>query len=85
MTILDRHETALRELDRRANDGIEVRLLWDSRTGCVLVAVKDGRSGESFELEVAPADALAAFHHPYAYAAGAAAGVAPLTQPCGQR
>jgi hypothetical protein len=32
------------------------------------VAVQDERSDESFELAVEAADALAAFHHPYAYA-----------------
>ena len=57
-----------RELDRRTNDGIEVRLLWNARTDRVSVAVEDERSGESFELEIDSADALAAFQHPYAYA-----------------
>jgi hypothetical protein len=33
----------------------------------VLVAVHDARTVESFELQVAAADALFAFHHPYAY------------------
>lgn len=61
-------ETEIRELDRRKSDGIEVRLLWNSHTDCVSVAVEDERSGASFELEIDPADALAAFHHPYAYA-----------------
>jgi hypothetical protein len=61
-------EAAVRELDRRSSDGIEVRLLWSPRTNQVSVAVADTRSGESFELPVAGADALAAFHHPYIYA-----------------
>ena len=58
----------VRELDRRSGDGIEVRLLWSPGTNQVLVAVADTRSGESFELRVTGADALAAFHHPYIYA-----------------
>lgn len=58
-----------RELDRRINDGIEVTLLWDPQTYRVAVAVEDHRAGDSFELEVDPADALNAFRHPYAYAA----------------
>ena len=60
-------ENELRELDRRTNDGIDVRLLWNSQTYRVSVAVEDERSGEAFEFEVDPADALAAFHHPFAH------------------
>jgi hypothetical protein len=58
----------VRELDRRTNDGIDVRLLWNPRRNRVSVAVKDERSGESFEFEVDSANALAAFHHPFAQA-----------------
>ena len=61
-------ETVLRELDRRTSDGIDVRLLWNTQTNRVSVAVEDNRVDESFELEIEPADALSAFHHPYAYA-----------------
>jgi hypothetical protein len=39
------------------------------RNNTVQVAVTDMRLGGSFEFEVHPAEALAAFHHPYAYAA----------------
>jgi hypothetical protein len=62
--------SAIRELDHRTNDGIDVRLLWNSRTNHVFVAVEDHRNGRSFELPVSGADALDAFHHPYAYCAG---------------
>jgi hypothetical protein len=68
MTMHTTPEINARELDRRRNDGIEVRLLWNPHTNRVSVAIDDERSGESFELEVDSADALAAFHHPYAYA-----------------
>ena len=61
-------ETPVRELDRRANDGFDVRLLWTSQTNRVFVAVEDQRHGSCFELEVEAADALEAFHHPFAYA-----------------
>lgn len=59
--------TAVRELDRRTNDGIDVRLLWNPQTDRVSITVEDQRSEETFELEVDPADALAAFRHPYVY------------------
>jgi hypothetical protein len=59
----------IQELDRRSNDGIDVRLLWNSLTNRVSVAVEDQRTGEVFELHVVdPEDALIAFYHPYAYA-----------------
>jgi hypothetical protein len=61
-------ELAVRELNRRTNDGINVGLLWSPQTNRVSVAVEDARAGEYFELEVDAADALAAFHHPFAYA-----------------
>ena len=61
-------ETAVRELDRRLNDGFDVRLLWNSRTDCVFVAIEDQRDGISFEFQVDAATALEAFQHPFAYA-----------------
>jgi hypothetical protein len=59
---------AIRELDHRASDGIEVRLLWNAETKDVLVSVAE-RDGMIFEFQVPGTDALEAFHHPYAYAA----------------
>jgi hypothetical protein len=67
MTISTPQQT-IRELDRRTNDGIDVRLLWDSATGQVVVAVHDARTDDAFELHVAATDARFAFQHPYAYA-----------------
>jgi hypothetical protein len=60
--------SVIHELDHRSNDGIDVSLLWSSGTNRVSIAVADGRAGEWFAFEVAPADAVDAFHHPYAYA-----------------
>jgi hypothetical protein len=59
----------VRELDRRNDDGFDVVLLWSSSTNQVFVTIVDERDGESFEIEVDPADALDAFHHAFAYAA----------------
>ena len=61
-------ESAIRELDHRVTDGIDVRLLWNSRTNGVSIAVLDERTGEYFELDVDPEDAQVAFDHPYSYA-----------------
>jgi hypothetical protein len=61
-------QTEMRELDRRINDGFDVRLLWNSLTGRVFVALEDERQSDSIEFEVPAADALAAFQHPFAYA-----------------
>ena len=68
------NHTDPRELDHRNNDGIDVRLLWHAATNQVSIAVVDERSGESLAFEVAAGEALAAFHHPFAYAA--------TTRPC---
>ena len=59
---------AIRELDHRRADGIEVTLLWNAETKEVLVSVVE-REGDTMEFQVPPAQALDAFHHPYAYAA----------------
>jgi hypothetical protein len=57
------------ELDYRANDGVEVSLLWHKPTNSLTVSVFDSRTSETFELKVASHHALDAFLHPYAYAA----------------
>ena len=69
MSVLDHTWT---ELADRANDGLEVTLLWSRSSGRVKVAVSDSKLGDRFELHVARADALAAFYHPFAYAASGA-------------
>jgi hypothetical protein len=60
---------SVRELDHRRSDGIDVTLLWRPSDGQVVVAVRDTKTGQAFELEVDPAHSLNAFHHPFAYAA----------------
>lgn len=70
------------ELDRRINDGIDVRLLWSAEDDRLAVTVDDAKTGESFTVEVRERDkAREVFRHPYAYAAWHAAGgrsAAPL-------
>jgi hypothetical protein len=60
-------EIEVRELGHRHNDGIDVTLFWNSRTNDVFVVVEDQRDGKAFKLDVDGAQALDAFHHPYAY------------------
>jgi hypothetical protein len=57
------------DLADRENDGLEVTLLWSPSSGRVKVVVDDSKRDETFELDVPRAEALAAFHHPFAYAA----------------
>ena len=61
-------DSDLRELDHRSSDGVHVTLLWSTRTNRVFVSVEDARTGSSLHFGATPADALDAFHHPYAYA-----------------
>lgn len=56
-----------KELDHRSSNGIDVFLLWSPRNDDITVFVVDGSAGDSFALRVDPADALDAFHHPFAY------------------
>jgi hypothetical protein len=58
-----------KELASRAGDGLEIALLWSKSADRVRVTVSDSRFEERFDLDVANTDALAAFHHPFAYAA----------------
>jgi hypothetical protein len=63
-----RADNQRRELAHRTNNGIEVALFWSEPTDQVIVEISDTRTAETIEFEVAGADALDAFHHPYAYA-----------------
>jgi hypothetical protein len=59
------------ELAHRADDGIEVLLLWARGGDRLTVVVNDRRNGDWFELVADDGrQALDAFYHPFAYAAG---------------
>jgi hypothetical protein len=58
-----------RELAQRLSGTVEVLLLWHRELDRVGLSVCDLSTGEGFHLEVAPANAIDAFYHPYAYAA----------------
>jgi hypothetical protein len=58
-----------RELDRRAANGIVVRLLWNSNVDTVSIELYDERSEELFDFEVPRDRALDAFNHPFVYCA----------------
>ena len=62
--------TDWRELASRDTDGLEISLLWSKSADRVKVLVVDSRLEDEFQLDVAGADALAAFYHPFAFAAG---------------
>ena len=57
---------ATKELAYRNQNGLEVTLLWDSRSNEVSVEVID-LDDSGFCLPIAGHLALDAFHHPYAY------------------
>ena len=57
------------EIAFRANDGIEVALLWAPSDDRVVVAVVDTKANDAFEVPVEKHRALHAFIHPFAYAA----------------
>jgi hypothetical protein len=59
-----------KELMRRDGDGLVVRLEWSRSLTTVRIAVTDLRAGQQFEVDVADDEALAAFRHPFVYAAG---------------
>jgi hypothetical protein len=58
-----------RELAQRLSGTVEVLLLWYREIDRVGLSVRDLSTGAGFQLEVAPANAIDAFYHPYAYAA----------------
>jgi hypothetical protein len=61
--------TLIEELAFRESDGMSVSLLWVRGTDRVCVAVRDGRCGQRFDLNVRPTEnAMDVFNHPYAYA-----------------
>ena len=69
MSASRQHET-WSELAVRENDGLAVSLFWSEATGRTRVVVVDQMFEAELHVEVPPACALDAYHHPYAYAAG---------------
>ena len=57
-----------RELAQRLSSGDEVLLLWHPDSDRVELAVRNLATGAGCQIEVAPADAIDAFHHPFVYA-----------------
>lgn len=58
-----------KELAARENEGPEISLLWSNSDGRVKVAVADAWLDERFDFDIAGSEALAAFYHPFAFAA----------------
>jgi hypothetical protein len=71
------HDQLPRELAYRANDGLDVWLLWTRSTNRLFVLVVDSRLDHTFEFDVSAEEALDAFHHPYAYASLRGVGYRP--------
>jgi hypothetical protein len=61
--------TTYTELDQRTGDSVTVSLLWRREDNRLKVAVADTTTGEEFELDAHPENALDVFYHPFAYAA----------------
>jgi hypothetical protein len=55
------------ELAERRQNGLIVRLLWDSLRDAVILRYRDRTSDDAWATEVPRAQALAAFNHPNAY------------------
>jgi hypothetical protein len=64
----ERTSVPTRELAQRLSGGDEVLLLWHPDSDRVELSVRNLASGVDRQIEVAPADALDAFRHPFAYA-----------------
>jgi hypothetical protein len=62
-------ENEVRELAFRAQNGVEVTLLWWKAENRLAVAVVDPAAGDSLVIPVGEARPLDVFHHPYAHAA----------------
>jgi hypothetical protein len=64
---LTQHGPKSRELAQRRSGADEVLLLWHPETDRVELSVRDWVTGTGFRVEIAPANAIDAFYHPYAY------------------
>jgi hypothetical protein len=61
--------TTYTELAHRTGDGMAVALLWRRSDNRLKIAVADARTGNDFELNAHPENALDVFYHPFAHAA----------------
>jgi hypothetical protein len=59
----------IRELAQRLSGTDEILLLWHPAIEQVELSVLNQATGDGFHIEIAPANAIDAFYHPYAYAA----------------
>jgi hypothetical protein len=57
-----------RELAHRSQDGLQVTLLWNTRSNEVSIGLVDEGTQSSFAFLVDAACALDAFYHPFVYA-----------------
>ena len=64
----ERTRAPARELAQRLSGADEVLLLWYPEGDQVELAVRNVATGTGCQLEVARADAIDAFYHPFAYA-----------------
>jgi hypothetical protein len=64
----ERTRTPTRELAQRLSGADEVLLLWHPESDLVELSVRNLATGAGCQIEVAPADAIEAFYHPFAYA-----------------
>jgi hypothetical protein len=65
-----RQHEAWNELAVRENHGLAVSLLWCEATGRTRIVVIDETFESEYQVDVSPASALDAFHHPFVYLAG---------------
>ena len=61
--------TTYTELAHRNGGSVAVSLLWRRDDNRLTIAVADSRTGDEFELNAHPENALDVFYHPFAYAA----------------
>jgi hypothetical protein len=63
----ERTSAPTRELAQRQSGSDEVLLLWHPESDQVELAVRNLTTGSGCQIEVASADAMDAFNHPFAY------------------
>jgi hypothetical protein len=57
------------ELAQREGDGLVVSLMWNRADNALRVSIANAETGEEFELDAHPDNALDIYYHPFAYAA----------------